>query len=79
MKGDWRLFTFAALCHVANVVHSAVNLQPINAKLDVIGTSDEKAPAVQLATSWINCNKWRVVFPLIAGSTAIWQAFLLGM
>ncbi|PSK38004.1 hypothetical protein B9Z65_1195 [Elsinoe australis] len=71
MKGDWRLFTFAALCHVANV--------PINAKLDVIGTSEEKAPAVQLATSWINCNKWRVVFPLIAGSTAIWQAFLLGM
>ncbi|PNS14389.1 hypothetical protein CAC42_3675 [Sphaceloma murrayae] len=77
MQGDWKLYTLAALCHVANVVHSAVNLQPINAKLDVLGTTEDKAPAVELARQWIECNKWRALFPLVAGSAAVWQAFLL--
>ncbi|KAF4556708.1 Hypothetical protein D9617_1g085870 [Elsinoe fawcettii] len=79
MKGDWRLFALSALCHVANVIHSAVNLQPINAQLDVLGKAADKSNAVELASRWIECNKWRVVFPGLAGSVALWQAFLLGM
>ncbi|KAF2154542.1 hypothetical protein K461DRAFT_252568 [Myriangium duriaei CBS 260.36] len=79
MKGDWRLFAFAAICHVANIVHSAKNLQPINAQLDAMVGTGEKGQAVVLAKRWIECNKWRVAFPMVAGSLALWQAFLLGL
>ncbi|KAF2218956.1 hypothetical protein BDZ85DRAFT_299185 [Elsinoe ampelina] len=79
MKGDWRLFALSALCHVVNVVHSAVNLQPINARLDALGEAKDKGYAVEQARRWVECNKWRVVFPGVAGSLAVWQAFLVGM
>ena len=76
VHGDWRLYALAALCHVANVVHSAVNLQPLNAKLGVLGEGKvEDAHAEKWARSWINCNKWRIVFPFFAGGQAILQAF----
>jgi hypothetical protein len=31
---DWRLFALSALCHLVNIVHSAVNMQPLNDKLE---------------------------------------------
>jgi hypothetical protein len=30
---DWRLFAVAAVMHLVNIVHSAVNMQPLNDKL----------------------------------------------
>lgn len=77
MRGDWRLYAAAAVCHIANVVHSAVNLQPCNDKLDALGTGKvDDSQAVDFATYWINCNKWRIVFPFFAGGQAIYQAFM---
>ncbi|KAI1435124.1 hypothetical protein GGR50DRAFT_703421 [Xylaria sp. CBS 124048] len=36
LGGDWRLYALSALCHLVTVVHSAVNMQPINEKLDAL-------------------------------------------
>lgn len=78
IKGDWRLFAISALLHVTNVVHSAINMQPINDKLESLnGKSNEKdtAQAETFARSWIKGNYLRVVCPAIAGSIALFQTF----
>lgn len=74
-KGDWRLFAFAAFLHVTNIIHSAVNMQPINDKLTALATPSEKGQmgAEALARSWAKGNLLRVICPVIAGTIALWQ------
>lgn len=75
--GDWRLFALSALCHLVTVVHSGINMQPLNSKLDGLkshkASSTDVAQAESYARSWIRLNKVRIVMPLIAGTSALWQ------
>ena len=77
LKGDWRLYALGAACHLSTVVHSAINMQPLNDQLDRLSMSEDKTKAVQLARDWVKCNKWRIFFPFVAGSAALWQACLV--
>lgn len=76
--GDWRLYAASAACHLVTVVHSAVNMQPINAKID--GLKEEGASTAELekaeywARRWAKLNLVRLVMPLVAGSLALSQA-----
>ncbi|KAG8162949.1 hypothetical protein KVR01_007427 [Diaporthe batatas] len=75
--GDWRLYALSALCHLVTMVHSAVNMQPLNNKLD--GLASAKASksdvdqAESFARSWMRWNTVRIAMPLIAGTSALWQ------
>ncbi|KAK8114284.1 uncharacterized protein PG998_001226 [Apiospora kogelbergensis] len=74
--GDWRWYAVAAACHLATVVHSAVNMQPINEKLDALSTAGGKVDtsrAESLARNWISFNTVRIITPVVAGSLALWQ------
>lgn len=77
LRGDWRLFALSAACHLVTVLHSALNMQPINEKLD--GLSDPKSgrsdasKAEAYARMWIKRNSVRIVMPLVAGSIALYQ------
>ena len=76
--GDWGLYALAATCHLVTVVHSAVNLQPINAQLQ--GMSEPEIPRVdiekteKLARQWIKLNLVRVLTSFVAGSAALLQS-----
>lgn len=76
--GDWRLYAVSAACHLVTVVHSAVNMQPINAKIDALkedGVSTaELEKAEYWARKWARLNLVRLVMPLVAGSLALSQA-----
>ncbi|KAK8088688.1 hypothetical protein PG997_003649 [Apiospora hydei] len=80
--GDWRWYAVAAACHLVTVVHSAVNMQPINEKLDALSAVDVKDKSggggdARLAESnarkWISYNTVRLITPVVAGSLALWQ------
>lgn len=75
--GDWRLYALSALCHLVTAVHSAVNLQPLNNKLDGLGSPKASKTDIDqaetFARSWIRWNKLRIAMPLIAGTSALWQ------
>ncbi|KAF2138894.1 uncharacterized protein K452DRAFT_290539 [Aplosporella prunicola CBS 121167] len=77
LKGDWRLLAVSSLCHLIVVIHSAINLQPLNYKIEACadGKSEkiDLAQAEEFGRSWIRCNFVRVVCPLVAGSLALWQ------
>jgi len=77
LRGDWRLFALGAVCHVGNVVYSAVAMQPLNDRIDALRRAVDKTKAVQMARDWIRGNRWRVVFPLVAGTATVVQAFLM--
>ncbi|KAK3332860.1 hypothetical protein B0T19DRAFT_473647 [Cercophora scortea] len=76
-RSAWRLYALSAACHLVTVVHSALNMQPLNNKLD--GLRDPKASGVDpslaeyYARRWIKLNGVRIVMPLVAGSVALWQ------
>jgi hypothetical protein len=78
LQGDWRLYAVSAACHLVTVVHSAVNMQPINAKID--GLKNEGVSTAELekaeywARRWAKLNLVRLVMPLVAGSLALSQA-----
>lgn len=82
--GDWRLFAVSALCHLVTVVHSAVNMQPINARIDALKNEGgegeryvgkvELEKAEELARRWAKLNLVRLVMPLVAGTVAMSQA-----
>ncbi|KAH8906200.1 hypothetical protein BR93DRAFT_928796 [Coniochaeta sp. PMI_546] len=78
VAGDWRLYAVSAACHLVTVVHSAVNMQPINAKIDALkdqGVSTaELEKAEYWARRWARLNLVRLVMPLVAGSLALSQA-----
>lgn len=75
--GDWRLYALSALCHLVTMVHSAVNMQPLNNKLDGLGSlkasKTDVDGAENYARSWIRRNTVRIAMPLIAGTSALWQ------
>lgn len=73
---DWRIFAVAAAAHLATVVHSAVNMQPMNDKLEALaGRAGEKelAEAVPTARVWAHWNLIRLYNPVVAGTLALWQ------
>ncbi|KAJ8131167.1 hypothetical protein O1611_g2457 [Lasiodiplodia mahajangana] len=75
--GDWRVYAISAMCHLITVVHSALNMQPINEKLDALkepkGRVDSKL-AESYARKWIKFNTVRLITPVIAGTLALTQA-----
>ncbi|KAI0512736.1 hypothetical protein F5B22DRAFT_291280 [Xylaria bambusicola] len=74
--GDWRVYAISALCHLITVVHSAINMQPINEKLDGLkepkGHVDTRM-AESYARKWIKFNTVRLLTPVIAGTLALSQ------
>jgi uncharacterized membrane protein len=76
LGGDWRPYAIAALCHLTTVVHSAINMQPINVKLDALeeprGRVDTKL-AESYARKWIKFNTVRLITPVVAGTLALTQ------
>ena len=77
MKGDWRVFVLGTVCHVGNVLYSMVWMQPLNDRIDALRRAADKTNAVQMARDWVRANRWRVVFPLVAGMATVVQAFLV--
>lgn len=77
LRGDWRLFAVSALCHLVTVIHSAVNMQPINDKLDGLGDPksgrSDTSQAEAYARTWIRRNSLRIAMPLVAGTIALFQ------
>ncbi|KAI0199899.1 hypothetical protein F4808DRAFT_430709 [Astrocystis sublimbata] len=75
--GDWRFYAAAAACHLVTIVHSALNMQPINEKLEALsepkGRVDSKM-AEDYARKWIKFNTVRMITPVIAGTLALAQA-----
>ncbi|KAI1747880.1 hypothetical protein F4782DRAFT_543196 [Xylaria castorea] len=75
--GDWRAYAISALCHLTTVVHSAMNMQPLNEKLNALkdpkGKVDSKL-AESYAREWIRLNTVRLITPAIAGTLALTQA-----
>jgi hypothetical protein len=75
-RADWRLFAVAAALHLTTVVHSAVNMQPLNDKLEALASrTSEKglAEAEGIARKWGSWNRLRLVTPILAGGLALWQ------
>ncbi|KAK6855882.1 hypothetical protein PG995_008033 [Apiospora arundinis] len=73
-SGSWKLFAIAAGCHVVNVVHSAVNMQPINERIAALaGEARDNEKAEEYAQRWKRLNLVRLVMPLIAGTLAMTQ------
>lgn len=76
-KSDWRLFAVASAAHLCTVLHSAMNMQPLNDKLEALaGRASEKAlmEAVPIAERWARWNLVRLVTPVVAGGLALWQS-----
>ena len=74
--GDWRIYAVSSLCHLITVVHSAVNMQPINAQIDALREPKggvDPAKAEKLLRRWIKGNTVRLITPVVAGSLALWQ------
>ncbi|KAI1306588.1 hypothetical protein F5Y03DRAFT_134791 [Xylaria venustula] len=74
--GDWRLYAISAVCHLITVVHSALNMQPINEKIDGLkdpkGLVDTKM-AESYARKWIKYNTVRLITPVVAATLALTQ------
>ncbi|KAI1134840.1 hypothetical protein F5Y05DRAFT_396580 [Hypoxylon sp. FL0543] len=72
--GDWKPYAVSALCHLITVVHSAANMQPINAKIDALrepkGQADPRQ-AENYVRKWIKFNTVRLITPVVAGSLAL--------
>ncbi|KAK0617636.1 hypothetical protein B0T14DRAFT_433266 [Immersiella caudata] len=91
-RKDWRFYAVSAVCHLVTVVHSAVNMQPLNEKLDALsaaggsgvkgntkGTAGvvDASLAEWYARRWIKLNTVRIVMPLVAGGMVLWQTLSL--
>jgi len=75
-RGDWRVFAVAAAMHLTTILHSAINMQPLNNKLEALAsrTSEkELGEAEDIARRWASWNRLRLVTPLIAGFLAGWN------
>lgn len=75
-RGDWRLFAVAAAMHLTTVVHSALNMQPLNDKLESLASranGKELANAEAVVRKWGEWNRLRLVTPAIAGVVALWN------
>ncbi|KAK4228653.1 cytochrome P450 [Podospora fimiseda] len=80
-SSDWKFLAVSAVCHLITVIHSAVNMQPLNAKIDALsrdgvgkmGIKVDVSLAEHYARRWIKLNLVRVVMPAVAGSIALSQ------
>jgi hypothetical protein len=82
---DWRLFAVNAILHVSVILHSAINMQPLNDKLAALagtatdGTgsgkvqSKDEGRAVEIGTKWMRFNYYRLIVPSITGGIALFQ------
>lgn len=79
---NWKWFALCAALHLTVLFHSAINMQPLNAKLTALAgtTSDGKGSvaknqdkAEETARKWIKGNLYRVAIPFVTGTIAIWQ------
>jgi hypothetical protein len=77
---QWTPFAVATLMHVVIILHSAINMQPLNDKLASLNPeakgSDSVAAASQAGAEgclrkWATFNWVRIIAPLIAGVLAI--------
>jgi hypothetical protein len=78
-RADWRIFAVSAVSHLITIVHSAVNMQPMNDKLEALaGRASEKAlfDAEAIARKWGKWNLLRLVTPVVAGTMALWQTVI---
>lgn len=78
-RSDWKMFAVAAVMHLTTIVHSAVNMQPLNDKLEALATrasGKELGEAEGVARKWASWNRLRLVTPFIAGSLALWQSVI---
>lgn len=80
---DWRLLAIAASLHLTTILHSAINMQPLNDQLAALdGHSEEaklkssgkSADAEALLNKWAKWNLVRFATPLFAGILALSQA-----
>jgi hypothetical protein len=81
-RADWRIFALAAAAHLVTVVHSAVNMQPLNDKLEALaGRAGDKQllEAVPIAQKWAKWNLLRLVNPMLAGTMALYQTAMNGL
>lgn len=75
-RGDWRMFAVAAVMHLTTILHSALNMQPLNDKLEALAErTNEKdlGEAEAIARRWGSWNRLRLVTPVIAGTLALIQ------
>ncbi|GAB7340242.1 hypothetical protein MBLNU457_6706t1 [Dothideomycetes sp. NU457] len=77
LRGDWRIYAVAAACHLSSAVHTWFTMIPLNDHLDSLRFAQDKTKAVQWARDWMRQNRWRIVLPLVAGTAAVGQMFLL--
>lgn len=85
-RPEWKWFAIGALLHVSVIVHSAVNMQPLNDAITGLAgmTSDGKGKVetkgakdtVEIATKWIRGNYYRVLVPMVSGSIALFNTVL---
>jgi len=71
------VYAAAAVCHLSTVAHTWFTMIPLNNHLDSLRMAEDKTKAVQLARDWMTQNRWRIFFPLVAGTAALGQIFLL--
>ncbi|KAF2684402.1 hypothetical protein K458DRAFT_303019 [Lentithecium fluviatile CBS 122367] len=75
-RSDWKMFAVAAVMHLTTILHSAINMQPLNDKLEALAarTSEkELGEAESIARRWGSWNQVRLVTPVVAGGLALWQ------
>jgi hypothetical protein len=76
---NWKIFAVAAGAHLATVIHSAVNMQPMNDKLEALAgraTDTELLEAEPIARKWAKWNLVRLATPVLAGTLALWQSLV---
>jgi uncharacterized membrane protein len=79
-RSDWKLFGVAAIMHLTTILHSAINMQPLNDKLEALAErSGEKelGEAKSIALKWASWNRLRLVTPVVAGGLALWNLLSL--
>lgn len=75
-RNDWKFFAVAAVMHLATIIHSAKNMQPLNDKLEALAgraSETELKEAETVAKKWASWNRLRLLTPVIAGGLALYQ------
>lgn len=79
-RSDWKLFGVAAIMHLTTILHSAINMQPLNDKLEALAersSEKELGEAHTVAQKWASWNRLRLVTPVVAGGLALWNLLSL--
>jgi uncharacterized membrane protein len=79
-RSDWKLFGVAAIMHLTTILHSAINMQPLNDKLEALAERSGEKELVEaegIARKWASWNRLRLVTPVVAGGLALWNLLSL--